>query len=154
MDTPSSFSLILVLLIISSAKHALKKCQLTIQCTNTPYMISTPGGKIVTKQIFMHTPLNLAGKVYKLSLIILDGQGIDVILEMGWMKAHNALLDIAAHTVYLDSLVHCIATLWFPSPSVATPLVHRTTTQNLEDIPVAYEFPDVFPDDLPGMLPD
>jgi hypothetical protein len=117
-------------------------------------MISTPGGKIITKQIFMHTPLNFKGKVYKLSLIILDGQGIDVILKMGWMKAHNALLDIAAHTVYLDSLVHCIATLWFPSPSVATPLVHRTTTQNLEDIPVAYEFPDVFPDDLPGMLPD
>jgi hypothetical protein len=123
-----------IILFDSSATHnfiskaCTKKCQLTIQCTNTPYMISTPRGKIVTKQIFMHTPLNLAGKVYKLILIVLDGQGIDVILEMGWMKAHNALLDIATHTVYLDSLVHGIATLWMPSPSVATPLVHHTTT--------------------------
>jgi hypothetical protein len=32
--------------------------------------------------------------------------------------------------------------------------VHHTTTQNLEDIPIAYEFPDVFPKDLPGMPPD
>jgi hypothetical protein len=37
----------------------------------------------------------------------------------------------------------------------AAPLsVHHTTTQNLEDIPVACEFPDVFPNDMPGMPPD
>jgi hypothetical protein len=29
-------------------------------------------------------------------LIVLDGQGIDVILEMGWMKRHKTLLDTAA----------------------------------------------------------
>jgi hypothetical protein len=31
---------------------------------------------------------------------------------------------------------------------------HHTVTQNLEDIPIACEFPDVFPEDLPGMPPD
>jgi hypothetical protein len=31
---------------------------------------------------------------------------------------------------------------------------HHTTAQNLEDIPVACEYPDVFPEGLPGMLPD
>jgi hypothetical protein len=37
----------------------------------------------------------------------------------------------------------------------AAPLsVHHTTTQNLEDISVACEFPDVFPNDMPGMPPD
>jgi hypothetical protein len=33
-------------------------------------------------------------------------------------------------------------------------LAHRTVAQNLEDIPIAYEFPDVFPEDLPGMPSD
>jgi hypothetical protein len=37
---------------------------------------------------------------------------------------------------------------------MATPSVHHTTAQNLEDIPVACEFPDIFPEDLPGMPPD
>jgi hypothetical protein len=37
---------------------------------------------------------------------------------------------------------------------VATPSVHHTTAQNLEDIPVACEFPDVFSEDLLGMPPD
>jgi hypothetical protein len=37
---------------------------------------------------------------------------------------------------------------------VATPSVHHTAAQNLEDIPVACEFPDIFPKDLPGMPTD
>jgi hypothetical protein len=37
---------------------------------------------------------------------------------------------------------------------VATPSVHHTAAQNLEDISVACEFPDVFPEDLSGMPPD
>jgi hypothetical protein len=65
-------------------------------------MISTPGGRAVTKQMAMHTPLNLAGKIYRPSLIVLDGQGLDIIMGMGWMKAHKALLDTAARVVHLD----------------------------------------------------
>jgi hypothetical protein len=40
-----------------------------------------------------------------------DGQGINVILEMSWMKKHKALLDTAARTVQLDSPVHGITVL-------------------------------------------
>jgi hypothetical protein len=80
MDTPLSFCLILVLLIISLARHAPQKYQLTIKHLNTPYMISTRRGRIVTNQLANNTPLNLAGKVYKTGLIVLEGQGLDVIL--------------------------------------------------------------------------
>jgi hypothetical protein len=62
-------------------------------------MIHTTGGNVFTKQLAVSTPLNLAGKIYKTHLIVLDGQGIDVILEMTWMRYHKALLDTAAHTV-------------------------------------------------------
>jgi hypothetical protein len=68
-----------------------------------PYLISTPRGRIDIKQIVMHAPLNLAGKLYKPSLIVLDGQGLDIILGMGWMRAHKALLDTATRVVQLDS---------------------------------------------------
>jgi hypothetical protein len=50
-------------------------------------------------------------KVYKTILIILDSQGIDVILGMGWMKGHKALLDIATRTMHLDSAVHGVDVL-------------------------------------------
>jgi hypothetical protein len=45
-------------------------------------MILTPGGNVITQQLVINAPLNLAGKVYKTHLIVLDGQEIDVILGM------------------------------------------------------------------------
>ncbi len=96
----------------------------------------------------------MGGKGYKTCLIVLEGQGIDIILGMGWMKAHKALLDTAARVVHLDSPMHGIDVLQLSSSFVPTPSVHHTAAQNLEDIPVACEFPDVFPKDLPGIPPD
>jgi hypothetical protein len=69
-------------------------------------MILTPVGNIVTKQLVINAPLNLGGKVYNTHLIVLDGQGIDVILGMSWMRDHKALLDTASRTMQLDSPDH------------------------------------------------
>jgi hypothetical protein len=49
-----------------------KSRRLTITHLSTPYVISTPRGKTVTRYLAKNTPLNLGGKVYKASLIILD----------------------------------------------------------------------------------
>jgi predicted aspartyl protease len=73
-----------------------QKHQLDIQHSDSLYMISTPGGRMATKHIVMKTPLDLGGRVFKICLIVLDGQGIDVILGMGWMKRHKAMLDTMA----------------------------------------------------------
>jgi hypothetical protein len=62
-------------------------------------MILTPRENVIMKQLVMNAPLNLGGKVYKTHLIVLDGQGIDVILGMSWMRDHKALLDTASRTV-------------------------------------------------------
>jgi hypothetical protein len=99
----------------------------------------------------MHGPLDLAGKLYKPSLIVLDGQGLDIILGMGWRRAHKALLDTATRVIQLESSLYGTQVLQLSVIPVATPSVHHTTVQNLEDIPVACEFPDVFPEELPGM---
>jgi hypothetical protein len=53
--------------------------------------------------------------------------------------------------VHLDSPEHGNVTLQLTSTPVPAVSAHHTITQNLEDIPVAYEFPGVFPEDLPGM---
>jgi hypothetical protein len=70
---------------------------------------------------------------------------------MGWMKTHKTLLDTAARVVHLDSPIHGIDVLHLSSSSTATPSIHQTVTQNLEDINIAHEFFDVFLEDLPGM---
>jgi hypothetical protein len=49
----------------------------------------------VAKRTTRELPLELAGQVFPTHLIVLDGQGIDVILGMSWMNLHKALLAIA-----------------------------------------------------------
>jgi hypothetical protein len=93
---------------------------------STPYMISTPGGKTVTQYLAKNTPLNLVGRVYKASLIILDGQGIDVILGMSWMKEYKMVLDIAACTVHLKSPTHGSVSLRLPSLTSVASALHHT----------------------------
>jgi hypothetical protein len=68
----------------------------------------------VANQIAREVPLKLAGQVFPTHLIILDGQGIDVILGMSWMKLHKAILDIAKWLIYLDSLIYGNVTLNLP----------------------------------------
>jgi hypothetical protein len=99
----------------------------------------------------MYTPLNLTRKLFKTNLTVLDGQGIDVILGMSWMKGHKALLDTISRTVHLDSPVNGVVVLQLPPPATKHSSIHHTKTQNLEDILIAREFPDVFSDDLPSM---
>jgi hypothetical protein len=127
-----------------------QKHMLAVKSISTPYMICTPGGNVFTKQLVMSTPLNLAGKIYKTHLIVLEGQGIDVILGMSWMRDHKALLDTAARTVQLDSLIHGITILQLSTHPVTASSLHHLTAPSHEDIPVAHEYPD----DLPSMLLD
>jgi hypothetical protein len=64
------------------------------------------------------------------------------------------VLAIAACTVHLESPTHGSVVLKLsPLISIAS-VLHHTIAQNLEDIPVDREFPDVFLEDLLGMPPD
>ncbi len=69
------------------------------------------------------------------------------------MKMHTAILDIAARLIHLNSPVYGKVTLHLPVISCIKASLHHVVETRLEDIHVVREFPDVFPDDLPGMPP-
>jgi predicted aspartyl protease len=73
-----------------------KKAMLSMVATEAPYVISTLRGRVDAYRIVCKAPLELARRVFSTDLIILKGQGLDVILGMSWMKLHRAVLDIAA----------------------------------------------------------
>jgi ABC-type siderophore export system fused ATPase/permease subunit len=96
----------------------------------------------------------LSGRIFSTNLIILSGQGIDVILVMSWMKLHKAILDIAGRLIHLDTLMYGKVILHLPMISRIKASLHHVAELKLEDIHVIREFPDVFPHDLPGMPPE
>jgi predicted aspartyl protease len=89
-----------IILFDSGASHdfisstCAKKAMLSIVATEAPYVISTPEGQVDADWIVRKAPLELAGRVFSTDLIILKGQGLDVILRMSWMKLHRVVLDI------------------------------------------------------------
>jgi hypothetical protein len=91
----------IIILFDSGASHdfisftCAKKAKLSLVASGAPYVISTPGGLVDADQVVQKVLLELSGRIFSTNLIILSGQGIDVILGMRWMKMHRAVLDIA-----------------------------------------------------------
>jgi hypothetical protein len=131
-----------------------KKAMLSAVTVEALYVISTPGGRVDADQIIRKAPLKLAGRVFSTDLIILKGQGLDVILGMSWMKLHRAVLDIAGRLVHMDSPMYGKVFLHLPVVSRIKASLHHVGELKLEDIHVVREFSDVFPYDLPEMPPE
>jgi hypothetical protein len=117
-------------------------------------VISTPGSRVDTDRIAQKVPLELSGRVFSTSLIVLSGQEIDVILGMRWMKMHKAILDVVARPVHLCSPMYGKVTLHLPVIARIKASLHYVVELKLEDIHVVRECLDVFPDDLSGMPPE
>jgi hypothetical protein len=73
---------------------------------------------------------------------------------MSRMKLHRAVLEIADRLVHLDSPVYDKFILHLLVISHINASLHHMVELKVEDIHVVQEFPDVFPDDLPGMPPE
>jgi predicted aspartyl protease len=77
-----------VILFDSGATHSFisDKCGarvgLEFSHAKAPYMITTPGGKIVSNQILRCVPIQLGSKLIKTDLISLSLESMDVILGM------------------------------------------------------------------------
>jgi hypothetical protein len=89
----------------------------------------------------------------------LESKGIDVILGMDWLGKHKVLIDYAKKAVKLTTPDG--KELEFISEPVVTAkgmANHVKITQmdavQSSEVPVVNEFPDVFPEELPGMPPD
>jgi hypothetical protein len=64
------------------SSNCAKKAMLSMLAAEAPYVISTPRGRVDADQIVRKAPLELAERVFCTDLIILKGQGLDVILGM------------------------------------------------------------------------
>jgi hypothetical protein len=150
----------IIILFNSGASHnfmsstCAKKAKLSLVASGAPYVISTPGGRVDANRIVQKASLELSGSIFSTNLIILSGQGIDVIIGMSWMKLRKAALDIVDRLIHLDSPVYGKVTLHLPAISHIKASLHHVAELKLEDIHVIREFLDVFLDNLPRMPPE
>jgi hypothetical protein len=117
-------------------------------------MIATPGGKIASNQIYRKVPIQLGSNLIKTDLLLLDLEGMDVLLGMDWMTRHRVSLDISSRAVEIDSPDHETTILYLPQRECNNSYAYAIEGIKLKDIPIVCEYLDVFIDDLPGMPPD
>jgi hypothetical protein len=100
-------------------------------------------------------PVTLAKQQFPTNMIVLKCQDIDVILGMNWLAQHKAILNTDLRTIKL-SHGHEDVLLSIPVAVPAKPFgrVYEAIIIEIQDIPIVCEFPDVFPEDLPGLSPE
>jgi hypothetical protein len=104
--------------------------------TKGSYMISTPGGKVTSNQMVKSVPIQLGSKLIKTDLVLLNLEGIDVILGINWMTEHRVLLDISSRVIEIDSPHQGATTLYLPQQEYLYSCAYAITNIKLEDIPV------------------
>ncbi|WVZ97999.1 hypothetical protein U9M48_043492 [Paspalum notatum var. saurae] len=122
------------------------------------YHITAAGSSISTNHIVRDLRLQVRRESLFISPIVLPQLGIDVILGMEWLKQHNAMIDVGSKTVQLRSSSGTDVAIHVPLHKHVSHTVNvaeaKTEAQALAKIPVACDYPDVFPEELPGLPPD
>jgi hypothetical protein len=93
------------------------------------------------------------GIEFQADLVVLKTEGLDVILGMDWLRKHHGNISCRDKSVTLINhngiKVEC-----HPQAPKVEPMVCSIEARTVEEVPVVCEYPDVFPEDLPGMPPD
>src|SRR3954465_9081787 len=120
----------------------------------SPMIIQTPGSRWQTNRVSDGNKIAIEGLVFLASLIALKSSDIDVILGMDWLSRQNAYLDCKAKSVKLIHPSGQIIDYTSPSSRIQVQTLNVLPLPDLEEFPVVRDFPDVFPEELPGMPPD
>ena len=112
-----------------------------------------PGCDIKCQLGCLRVRINLSGVDFLADLVVLKSKGIDVILGMDWLSLHNGLIGCADKVVHLTNSDGMQVTC-HTRGSEPDPMVFSMDGKSLEGVPVVNEYPDVFPEELPGMPPD
>jgi hypothetical protein len=103
--------------------------------------------------------LKIRGVNFVANLIVLESKGIDVILGMDWLSKYKVLIDYAKKFVKMTTPegkeIEFIAESVVTAKDVANcAKVNQLNANQGSEVPVVNEFPDVLPEELPGIPPD
>jgi hypothetical protein len=118
-----------------------------------PIKISSPRGELVVAFWCRDLTLGIGKYQFPAHIIVLESQGLDVILGMDWMTTFEGVIDIAKRTITLTTPEK--KHIRFKSTfELKGSKVNSLKGVSMDEVPIVKEYPDVFPEELPGMPPD
>ncbi|GJR07138.1 putative reverse transcriptase domain-containing protein [Tanacetum coccineum] len=139
------------------------------------YEVELADGRVVsTNTILKGCALNLVNHLFEIDLMPIELGTFDVIIGMDWLVLHDAVIVCGKKEVHVPlkkrtlvvkgddgvsrlKVVSCMKVKKYVDRGsylfVAQVVEKEPAERRLEDVPVICEFPDVFPEDLPGLPP-
>jgi hypothetical protein len=124
-----------------------------------PLRVNSVGGKVQFDRICPNLRIEIRGIDFPASLVVMGTQGLDVILGMNWLHKNQAVISCDKRTVKLVSPSGKEVVTKLYLPELEEGACHHLSVNDKESNPIeairiVSEFPDVFPEELPGMPPE
>ncbi|GJZ19081.1 putative reverse transcriptase domain-containing protein [Tanacetum coccineum] len=114
-------------------------------CVDTFYNIKMADKNLVsTNTVIKGCTLTLLNQPFEIDLMPIKLGSFNVVIGMDWLSKYHAKI------LYDEKVVHIPIN---GETLIIQVMEKKSDEKKLEDIPVVKEFPDVFPEDLPGLPP-
>ncbi|GJR15617.1 putative reverse transcriptase domain-containing protein [Tanacetum coccineum] len=142
---------------------------------NTSYEVELADGKIVsTNTVLRGCTLNLINHLFKIDLMPIELGTFDIIIGIDWLVKRDAVIVCGKKEVHIPvknemlvvksnkgmsrlKVISCIKARKYVEKGIQLFLAYVTekepSEKRLQDVHVICDFPEVFPDDLPGPPP-
>jgi hypothetical protein len=87
------------------------------------------------------------------NLIIIDSQGIDIILGMDWLRKYDRVILCAKRAIHLTQEDGTTVEFMVAVSANQISVLNQVEGTSLDEIRIVQEFPYVFPEELPGVPP-
>ncbi|GJR66804.1 putative reverse transcriptase domain-containing protein [Tanacetum coccineum] len=114
---------------------------------DTTYNIEMANGNLVgTNSVIQGCTLILLNQPFEIGLMLIKLGSFDIVIGMDWLSMYHAriICDEKVVHILIDGEILIIR---------AQVMEKKSDKKRLEEIPVVREFPEVFPEDLPGLPP-
>ncbi|GJU01935.1 putative reverse transcriptase domain-containing protein [Tanacetum coccineum] len=127
-----------------------------IESRQDPNIVTVANGKkIETDRIIRRCVLELGDSWFTIDLIPFGHGSFDVILEIDWLSKHKVEIVFHEKVVRIPLASGKVLQVQGERTEESLKSLNSTKTdeQKLDDIPIMRDFPNVFPQDLSGLLP-
>ncbi|GJY81673.1 reverse transcriptase domain-containing protein [Tanacetum coccineum] len=112
---------------------------------DTFYNIEMADGNLVsTNTVIQGATLTLLNQPFKIDLMPIKLGSFNIVIGMDWLSKYHARI------IYDEKVIHIPIN---GETLIIRVMEKKSDEKRLEDIPVVREFPEVFPEDLPGLPP-
>ncbi|KAA3470642.1 DNA/RNA polymerases superfamily protein [Gossypium australe] len=156
IDPGSTHSYICIKLVSSMSMH--------VESTEFVISVSNPLGKcVLVNRVCKGCPLMISGHCFPANLMLLS---FDVILGMDWLSIHNVIVNCGRKDLVrvesdeqdrLPVLIFALSTQKYLRKGyeayIAFVMNAKEAELRIELVPIVCDYPDVFPEELPGLPP-